>query len=252
MSTLRRRAGSLARQLGLIPTTAVEDPTIVAKRDAVWADIARRQPKFVEAVLADARYAMANRGDGPAARFRLEKRQPTNIELARYAVWLCWKSEAFYGQVAYRARIALKNRGVPILPQILNRVSVSSAQISIGDPVVMEPGVFIAHGQTVIDGIVIIRTGSCIFPWTTIGLKAGNMYGPTIERNVRVGTGAKLLGPYHIGMNAQIGSNAVVTRDVKRGEIVVGIPARPIVPKATSMTADESSIIEESNDRHPA
>lgn len=252
MPTLRSRAGSLARQLGLLPPTVKEDPAITAKRDEILADIRNRQPGFLEAVIADARFAMVHRGDGPATRFRLERRQPTKLELFRYAVWLCWKSEAFFGQTAYRARTALRNRGVPILPQILNRVSVGAAQISIGDPVVLEPGVFIAHGQTVIDGIVTIQAGACIFPWTSIGLKGGHMYGPIVGRNARIGTGAKILGPYRIGANAEVGSNAVVTRDVEPGAIVVGVPARPLQVKGTTMVSDESPASEESHDHHPS
>lgn len=49
---------------------------------------------------------------------------------------------------------------------------------------------------------------------------------PTLEDGVVVGAGAKVLGPFTVGRDARIGSNAVVTRAVQPGETVVGVPAR--------------------------
>ena len=52
---------------------------------------------------------------------------------------------------------------------------------------------------------------------------------PTLEDGVVVGAGAKVLGPFTVGVGAKIGSNAVVTKDVVEGAVMVGIPARPTV-----------------------
>jgi serine O-acetyltransferase len=65
-----------------------------------------------------------------------------------------------------------------------------------------------------------------IAPWVTIGLRAGDYQGATIERNVSIGTGAKIIGPVRIGEGATIGANAVVVDDVPAGSTVVGVPAR--------------------------
>jgi serine O-acetyltransferase len=46
--------------------------------------------------------------------------------------------------------------------------------------------------------------------------------------HVDIGAGAKLLGPLNIGNNVRIGANAVVTKDVKDDDTVVGIPAKSI------------------------
>ena len=51
---------------------------------------------------------------------------------------------------------------------------------------------------------------------------------PTIEDNVVVGAGAKILGPITVGKNARVGSNAVVLKDVAQGATMVGIPAREV------------------------
>jgi serine O-acetyltransferase len=100
-------------------------------------------------------------------------------------------------------------------------------QVCIGDPVVMQPGVYIAHGQVVIDGIVDIHPGVVIFPWVTVGLRAGNFQGPTILGGVHIGTGAKVIGPVTVGKGARIGANSVVVGDVAPHTTVVGAPARP-------------------------
>ncbi len=49
---------------------------------------------------------------------------------------------------------------------------------------------------------------------------------PTIGNNVLIGTGAKVLGPFTVGDNSRIASNAVVLQEVPAGSTAVGIPAR--------------------------
>jgi serine O-acetyltransferase len=52
---------------------------------------------------------------------------------------------------------------------------------------------------------------------------------------VVVGAGAKVLGPFEVGENAKIGSNAVVTKEVPPGATVVGIPGRIILKSASDL-----------------
>ncbi len=91
------------------------------------------------------------------------------------------------------------------------------AQVSIGDPVVVAPGLYVVHGQIVIDGLVEVGPGAVIMPWVTIGLRAGHVRGATIDANVSIGTGAKVIGPVQVGAGATIGANAVVVADVPDG-----------------------------------
>jgi serine O-acetyltransferase len=102
------------------------------------------------------------------------------------------------------------------------------AQISIGDPVVLEPGIYIIHGQVVLDGLVDVGAGTVIGPFVTVGLRAGHVRGATIGRSVSIGTGAKLIGEVRVGEGAQIGANSVVVSDVPAGATVVGAPARVV------------------------
>lgn len=46
--------------------------------------------------------------------------------------------------------------------------------------------------------------------------------------HVDIGAGAKVLGPLTIHNHARVGANAVVTKDVKSSDTVVGIPAKSI------------------------
>lgn len=62
----------------------------------------------------------------------------------------------------------------------------------------------------------------------TIGGRGGREGVPVIGNYVRIGTGAKILGDIKVGDYAVIGANAVVTKDVARGAVVAGVPAREL------------------------
>lgn len=193
-----------------------ESPT----REEVYAQIHAEHPRVRNAIVEDARVALFHRGEG--------RELSSLLDAVRQVIRLAWVSDAFLAQVLYRAKARLQALGIPVLPRLAHRLAMTLAQISIGDPVIVEPGVYIVHGQVVIDGLVRIGTGTVIAPFVTIGLRAGNITGPTLEPGVNVGTGAKIIGPVQVGTGAQIGANAVVTDDVAPGATVVGAPARPV------------------------
>jgi serine O-acetyltransferase len=184
------------------------------------AEIRAKHPRFVAAVAADAKITCGYRGE----RSKFTGRR----DLAMQVLRLMWVSDAFAAQVAYRAKARLQALGIPILPRLLHHFAMQKAQVCIGDPVIIQPGMYIAHGQVVIGGLVEIKRGVVIFPWVTIGLRAGNNYGAKLGENVRLGTGAKVIGPITLGDGARVGANAVVVDDVAPHTTVVGIPARPV------------------------
>ncbi|MEM7653560.1 MAG: serine acetyltransferase, partial [Pseudomonadota bacterium] len=51
---------------------------------------------------------------------------------------------------------------------------------------------------------------------------------PTVESNVIVGAGAKILGPITLGEGSRVGANAVVVKNVPAATTVVGIPAKNV------------------------
>ena len=87
---------------------------------------------------------------------------------------------------------------------------------------------FIDHGMGVVIGeTAIIGDDVMIYHGVTLGgrsLNKGKRH-PTLQNNVVVGAGAKILGDILIGEGSAIGANAVVVRDVPPGSVAVGIPA---------------------------
>ncbi|MGH2930805.1 MAG: serine O-acetyltransferase, partial [Solirubrobacteraceae bacterium] len=59
------------------------------------------------------------------------------------------------------------------------------------------------------------------------GFQTGKRH-PTVQDNVTIGSGAKLLGPITIGHGAKIGANTVVIHDVPPNSTVVGNPGHPV------------------------
>lgn len=196
-----------------------EGPAPPIDRRAFWSALRARHPRLGEAVREDARVTAMHRGERHAFRSPLD----AALQIAR----LAWVSDAFAAQLLYRLKARCQARGVPLLPRVAHRLAMMLAQVSIGDPVVMAPGVYIVHGQVVIDGLAEIGPGVVISPFVTIGLRAGDVRGPVLEAGVSVGTGAKIIGPVRVGAGATVGANAVVVHDVAPGATVVGAPARP-------------------------
>jgi serine O-acetyltransferase len=157
---------------------------------------------------------------------------------ARTARWLTIAfAESWLAIWLFRTKKRLRRRRVPILPGALDMLSRALFRVQIGNQVEIGPGLMITHGNIVIDGRVVIGRNCQINPWVTIGLsnskKLGfSVQGPKIGDFVRIGTGAKLIGPITVGDGARIGANAVVLYDVPAGATVVGVPARPVPESA--------------------
>ncbi|MFI3257079.1 MAG: serine O-acetyltransferase EpsC [Spirochaetales bacterium] len=88
---------------------------------------------------------------------------------------------------------------------------------------------FIDHGMGLVIGeTAVIGDDVTLFHGVTLG-GTGKTHGkrhPTLENNVMVSTGAKILGNVIIGENSKVGANAVVLGDVPKNATVVGLPAK--------------------------
>ncbi len=184
------------------------------------AEIRAAHPSLRVALAADARIAAMFRGE----RFEFRSRLDTALQILRLAV----VSDGFLGQALYRAKARLQGVGVPLLPWLFHRAAIMVSQVAVGAPVVMQPGVYLVHGQVVIDGFVTVESDVVIAPFVTIGLRAGDLRGPRIERGATIGTGARVIGPVTVGAGATVGANAVVVKDIPPGATVAGVPAEPI------------------------
>ncbi|MEG1869837.1 MAG: serine O-acetyltransferase EpsC [Oscillospiraceae bacterium] len=92
-------------------------------------------------------------------------------------------------------------------------------------------GVFIDHGSGVVIGETAEIGDNCtIYQGVTLGgtgKDTGKRH-PTLESDVMVGTGAKILGPFTVHTGAKIAANAVVLSEVPAYSTCVGIPARVV------------------------
>jgi serine O-acetyltransferase len=93
---------------------------------------------------------------------------------------------------------------------------------------------FIDHGMGVVIGETAeIGDDVTIYHGVTLGgtsWSAGKRH-PTLEDNVVIGAGAKVLGPIIMHKGAKVGSNSVVVKDVPENATVIGIPGRIVMQK---------------------
>jgi serine O-acetyltransferase len=90
---------------------------------------------------------------------------------------------------------------------------------------------FIDHGTGVVVGETAqIGDNVTLYQGVTLGgtgFATGKRH-PTVEDNVTIGSGAKLLGPITVGHGAKIGANSVVITDVPPNSTVVGNPGHVV------------------------
>lgn len=94
---------------------------------------------------------------------------------------------------------------------------------TIGRRLVMDHGMGVVIGET-----AEIGDDCLIYHGVTLGgtgKDTGKRH-PTIGNNVMIACGAKVLGPFTVGDNARIASNAVVLSEVPEDATAVGIPAQ--------------------------
>ena len=88
-------------------------------------------------------------------------------------------------------------------------------------------GLFIDHGAGVIIGeTTVIGDNVTLYQGVTLGgngKETGKRH-PTLEDNVMVSAGAKIIGSFTIGENSKIGAGSVVIEEVPPNCTVVGVP----------------------------
>ena len=93
-------------------------------------------------------------------------------------------------------------------------------------------GFFIDHGMGVVIGETAeIGDNVTLYHGVTLGGVSWEKTKrhPTIDDNVVIGSGAKILGPFTVGKGSKIGSNSVVVKEVPPNSTVVGIPGRVVM-----------------------
>lgn len=125
--------------------------------------------------------------------------------------------------------------------RLISQLSRSITGIEIHPGAQIGKGVFIDHGMGVVIGETCeIGDNVLIYQGVTLGgtgKDTGKRH-PTVEANVLIGTGAKVLGPIVIGANSKIGAGSVVLKDVPSYSTVVGVPGRAVKRTNTDNPSD--------------
>jgi serine O-acetyltransferase len=133
--------------------------------------------------------------------------------------------------LAHRVAHAMYESGVPLAPRTIAFGSRAVTGIEIHPAAQIGDEFFIDHCS----GVVIGETAEIgdrvtLFQGVTLGgtgFARGKRH-PTVEDDVTIGSGAKLLGPVTVGHGAKVGANTVVIEDVPPRSTVVGNPGHPV------------------------
>jgi serine O-acetyltransferase len=137
----------------------------------------------------------------------------------------------FHARQFHRLAHTMWNWHVPVLPRFVSHISRFLTGIEIHPGARIGEGFFIDHGMGVVIGETTeIGENVTLYQGVTLGgtsLQKVKRH-PTLDDNVVVGVGAKLIGDITIGENAKIGAGSVVVSSVPPNCTVVGIPGRVV------------------------
>jgi serine O-acetyltransferase len=156
-------------------------------------------------------------------------RDPAATGVGSVEVLLAWPG--VQAVLSHRVAHALHGAGIPVVPRTMASVTRAVTGIEIHPAARIGDGLFIDHGT----GVVVGETAELgddvtLYQGVTLGgtgFAVGKRH-PTLEDNVTVGSGAKLLGPIRVGHGAKVGANSVVIHDVPPNSTVVGNPGHPV------------------------
>ncbi len=156
-------------------------------------------------------------------------RDPAARDVGALEVLTLWPG--VHALLAHRVAHALHGAGVPFLPRLVAAVARAVTGIEIHPAARIGAHFFVDHGMGVVVGETAqIGDGVTLYQGVTLGgtgFATGKRH-PTLQDNVTVGSGAKLLGPITIGHGAKVGANSVVIHDVPPNTTVVGNPGHPV------------------------
>ncbi len=138
---------------------------------------------------------------------------------------------SFWAVYRYRKAHKLYEKGKYYRARKISQKTARQTGIEIHPGAVIGDGFFIDHGNGVVIGeTTIIGNNVTLYQCVTLG-GTGKEQGkrhPTLEDNVMVGVGAKIIGSFTVGENSKIGANSVVLSEVPPNSTVVGVPGRVV------------------------
>ena len=137
----------------------------------------------------------------------------------------------FQALVMHRISHKLWIHKLPLFPRLISHFTRFLTGVEIHPGARIGKGVFIDHGMGVVIGETSEIGDRCLlYQGVTLGgtgKESGKRH-PTLEANVVVGAGAKVLGGICVGSNTRIGAGSVVVKNVQANSTVVGIPGRVV------------------------
>jgi serine O-acetyltransferase len=159
----------------------------------------------------------------------VRSRDPAARGVSTFEILATWPG--VHALLAHRVAHALRNAGVPLLPRMIAAIARSLSGIEIHPAAQIGEGLFIDHGMGVVIGETAeIGRDVTLYQGVTLGgtgFATGKRH-PTVQDNVTIGSGAKLLGPITVGHGSKIGAGSVVIHDVPPHSTVVGNPGQPV------------------------
>lgn len=137
----------------------------------------------------------------------------------------------FKAMCRYRIANWFYKRKCFLLARIISQRAKRITGVEIHPAAKIGKGVFIDHGSGVVIGETTeIGDNVTIYQGVTLGGtgKSTGKRHPTIEDDVMISAGAKVLGPVRIGKGSKIGAGSVVLKDVPPYSTVVGVPGRVV------------------------
>ncbi len=169
------------------------------------------------------------RGDVTAA----QTRDPAAQGVAGATILAAWPG--VHAVLAHRLAHALHRAAVPLLPRLIAIVARSVTGIEIHPAASIGPGFFIDHGMGVVIGETAeIGDNVTLYQGVTLGgtgFRTGKRH-PTVEENVTIGSGAKLLGPITVGHGSKIGANTELSTTCPRTRRWSGTRVIPCASRA--------------------
>jgi len=148
---------------------------------------------------------------------------------SRFEVFLCYSG--LHAVWFYRINHWFWNHGIFLSARFLSQFARWLTGIEIHPGAKIGRRLFIDHGMGVVIGeTTIVGDDVTLYQGVTLG-GTGKEHGkrhPTLEDNVVVGGGAKILGNIVVGKNCRIGAGSVVLRNVPENSTVVGVPGHII------------------------
>jgi serine O-acetyltransferase len=158
-----------------------------------------------------------------------KSRDPAARAVGSLEILAAWPG--VHALLAHRVAHALYGSRLPLLPRLIAALTRAITGIEIHPAAQIGNGFFIDHGMGVVIGETAeIGDDVTMYQGVTLGgtgFATGKRH-PTVQDNVTIGSGAKLLGPITVGHGAKIGANSVVIHDVPPNSTVVGNPGHPV------------------------